>query len=161
MEAIEGGEVENMKMRIWQRHLYYFQIGWSMYLWYVLDFISAVTVIYVLLLSNIPFVQTVFPDIVRFALAAVLIIFVVSDLFGWLHFHTSGIYAAQQDIVTENNPFNYEMLVRSLLPFMRVTYELGKTAGLDHRKDLSSTMRLCEEIIAKSEARWKLKEEKK
>jgi hypothetical protein len=52
------------------------------------------------------------------------------------------------------------MLVRSLFPFMRVTYELGKVGGFDHRKDLSATMRLCEEIIAKSEARWKLKEGK-
>jgi hypothetical protein len=147
--------------RLAQRHLFYFKIGWSMYLWYVFDFMSSLTIIYFLLLGSIPGTAIIFPDIWRFGVAALLSIFLLSDIVGWLHFHNLGTYAAEQDITAESSPFTTEMVTKSLLPFCRLTYEVSKVMGLDQHQDLNATMKEAERILKRSEERWAEKSKKK
>jgi type III secretory pathway component EscR len=147
--------------RLAQRHLFYFKMGWSMYLWYVIDFIASLTVIYVLLVGNIPGLQGIFPDILRFALAALLAIFLLSDMIGWLHYHNLGTYAAEQDIATESSPYTTEMVVKSLLPFMHIVYQAGKERGFHLRPDMQASMKQADAILRKSDERWAEKSKKK
>lgn len=91
--------------RLW----YYFRIGYSTYLTFFMGLVSTLTVVYYLLIKNVPALQEVFGSFTYFALVAAVIGFPLSVFIGWLHIKGSSAMASEQDIIAEASPYAYKL----------------------------------------------------
>ena len=91
-------------MRLW----FLFRTGFSTYLNFLLGVASTLTVIYYLLINNIPDLKAFFPSFLMFALPAVLVIIPAAVFVGWLHFKGMPAYSSEIDIAIESNPFVFK-----------------------------------------------------
>jgi len=88
------------------RAWYYFRIGYSTYLAFVVAFMSYITVIYKLAIEDLA-LSWVFPRFYIFIIFSLVTILPLGVLIGWFHFKRTLAYSAAMAINVESNPYNY------------------------------------------------------
>jgi len=96
--------------RLISRAWYYFRLGYSTYLTFLLGYISTLITVYYLAIKNIPLLLDVFPKFVPFAILATVIGAPLSIGIGWIHLKRSTLYTSEADISMEANPYNYKLV---------------------------------------------------
>jgi hypothetical protein len=94
----------NYVLRFW----YYFRMGYSTYLSFLLGVMNTLTVIYYLLIKNVPDLELLFPRFAIFAVPACLAGLPLAVIVGWLHFKGTMAYSSELDITVESNPYQYK-----------------------------------------------------
>jgi hypothetical protein len=88
---------------------YYFRIGYSTYLSFILGFATTFVTVYYLAITNVPVLQTLFPRFWIFAVIALLVGVPAACLIGWFHMKGSALWKSEVDITVEANPYLYKM----------------------------------------------------
>jgi hypothetical protein len=91
--------------RLW----YYFRLGYSTYLTFLLGYLSTLVTVYYLAIKNIPSLLELFPKFVPFAVLATVIGVPLSVGIGWAHLKRSPAFSSEQDIAVESNPYYYKL----------------------------------------------------
>jgi hypothetical protein len=91
--------------RLW----YYFRVGYSTYLTFLLGLGNTLIVIWYLMIREIPAIESLFGRFLVFALGAVLLGGPLSVAIGWLHIKRTPAYTSEADIGVEANPYNYKL----------------------------------------------------
>jgi len=91
--------------RVW----YYFRVGYSTYLSFLLGFATTLVTVYYLAITNMPMLQTVFPHFGLFAVIALIVGVPTACLIGWFHMKGSSLWKSEVDITVEANPYLYKM----------------------------------------------------
>ena len=91
--------------RLW----FYFRMGYSTYLTFLLGYASTLITVYYLAIKNIPDLLTIFPRFVPFAILATVIGLPLSVSVGWAHYKRSAAFSSEMDIQYEANPFWYKL----------------------------------------------------
>ncbi len=91
--------------RMW----YYFRVGYSTYLSFLLGFATTFVTVYYLAITNIPALQAVFPHFGLFAVVALLVGVPTACIIGWYHMKGSSLWKSEVDITVEANPYLYKM----------------------------------------------------
>ena len=95
----------NYLTRFW----YYFRIGYSTYLTFLLGYVSTLITVYYLAIKNLPYLLNLFPHFETFSILATIIGAPVSVAIGWLHLKRSTAYSSEADITVESNPYSYKL----------------------------------------------------
>jgi hypothetical protein len=98
-----------VKLRFIARAWYYFRIGYSTYLTFLLGYLSTLVTVYYLAVKNIPQLISLFPHFVPFAVLATIIGGPLSVAIGWVHLKRSLAFSSEQDISVEANPYSYKL----------------------------------------------------
>ncbi len=96
--------------RLLFRAWYYFRIGYSVYLTFVLGFVSTIVTVYYLAINNIPFLKLVFPSFWIFSVLAIAIGVPLAVFSGYFHFKRTRAYSSEVDIATESNPYLFKIV---------------------------------------------------
>lgn len=99
-------------MSVWRllaRFWYYFRIGYSTYLTFLLGVANTLVVLYYLLIQNVPGLQAVFPHFAIFVVISVIIGVPLSVSVGWLHLKRTPAFVSEVDIGVEANPYYYKL----------------------------------------------------
>jgi len=99
-----------MGVRFLARMWYYFRMGYSTYLTFLLGYVSTLVTVYYLAIKNLPTLLDIFPRFVPFAVLATIIGGPLSVLIGWLHLKRSQIYSSEADVGVEANPYTYKLM---------------------------------------------------
>jgi hypothetical protein len=99
------GSIATLAYRAW----YYFRLGYSTYLTFLLGFVSTLVTVYYLAIKNIPYLLDFFPKFVPFAILSIVVGVPVSVAIGWVHLKRSGLFSSEQDISVEANPYQYKL----------------------------------------------------
>lgn len=91
--------------RLW----YYFRIGYSTYLTFLLGVANTLVVLYYLLIQNVPGLQAVFPHFAVFVVISVVVGLPLSIGVGWLHLKRTPAFLSEIDIGVEANPYYYKL----------------------------------------------------
>jgi hypothetical protein len=91
--------------RLW----YYFRVGYSTYLTFLLGVANTLVVVYYLLIQNVPSLQVVFPHFAVFVIISLVVGVPLSVGVGWLHLKQSPAYVSELDIGVEANPYYYKL----------------------------------------------------
>lgn len=91
--------------RMW----YYFRVGYSTYLSFLLGFVTTFVTVYYLAITSIPALLAVFPHFWAFVILGLLVGVPTSCLVGWFHMKGSALWKAEVDIAAEANPYLYKM----------------------------------------------------
>ena len=91
------------------RAWYYFRMGYSTYLTFLLGYVSTLVTVYYLAIKNIPDLLVVFPHFVPFAVLGTALGVPLSVVIGWLHLKRTPAYASEADISAEANPYYYKL----------------------------------------------------
>jgi hypothetical protein len=89
---------------------FYFRIGYSTYLTFLLGAVNTLVVVWYLALQNAPAVQTLFGHFVPFAIVITVVGTPLSVAIGWAHYKRSPAYTSEIDIQVEANPYNYKLV---------------------------------------------------
>lgn len=149
-----GRSVTRLISRAW----YYFRLGYSTYLTFLLGYISTLITVYYLAIKNIPDLLVLFPRFVPFAALATVVGVPASVAIGWFHLKRSTLYSSEADISVEANPWNYklppgwwkEALYPALLAELRILRQLAKREALvtdADQKQLESLEETLEKLI--------------
>jgi len=98
-------KVSRFVFRMW----YYFRIGYSTYLSFLLGFATTFVTVYYLAITNIPQLQGVFPHFWAFVIVGVLVGVPVACGIGWFHLKGSALWKSEIDIGVEANPYYYKV----------------------------------------------------
>ncbi len=90
--------------RLW----FYFRIGYSTYLTFLLGYVSTLITVYYLAIKNIPQLLDIFPHFVPFSILATVIGGPLSATIGWIHLKRSAAFRSEMDINVEANPYYYK-----------------------------------------------------
>jgi hypothetical protein len=88
---------------------YYFRVGYSTYLSFLLGFATTLVTVYYLAITNMPMLQAVFPHFGLFAVIALIVGVPTACLIGWFHMKGSSLWKSEVDITVEANPYLYKM----------------------------------------------------
>ena len=91
--------------RMW----YYFRVGYTTYLSFLLGFATTFVTVYYLAITNIPTLQAVFPHFGLFAVVALIVGVPTACIIGWFHMKGSSLWKSEVDITVEANPYLYKM----------------------------------------------------
>jgi hypothetical protein len=94
----------NYLTRIW----FYFRIGYSTYLTFLLGYLSTLVTVYYLAIKNIPSLLDLFPRFVPFAALATIIGVPAAVGIGWMHYKRSSAFESELDIQVEANPYYFK-----------------------------------------------------
>lgn len=120
------------------RSWYYFRLGYSTYLTFLLGYMSTLITVYYLAIKNVPDLLSIFPHFVPFAVLATVIGGPLSVAIGWVHLKRSGLYSSEQDISFEANPYMYklppgmakEVTTPASLVQLKILRKLAEAGGL-------------------------------
>lgn len=120
------------------RAWYYFRLGYSTYLTFLLGYISTLITVYYLAIKNMPDLLTIFPHFESFALLATVVGVPLAVLIGWVHLKRSGLFSSEQDLAVESNPYYYkltpgvavEVSTPSMLLQLRILRRLAESSNL-------------------------------
>jgi hypothetical protein len=96
--------------RLLFRSWYYFRIGYSTYLTFLLGFATTIVTVYYLAINNIPALKTVFTSFWLFTILSLAVGVPLSVLAGWLHYKRSQAYSSEVDIAVEANPYYFKII---------------------------------------------------
>jgi len=91
--------------RLW----YYFRIGYSTYLTFVLGAVNTLVVVWYLAIREVPAIESFFGHFLPFAVAVILVGVPLSVAIGWTHIKRSPAYSSEIDIGVEANPYYYKL----------------------------------------------------
>ncbi len=91
------------------RAWYYFRLGYSTYLSFLLGFVSTLVTVYYLAIKNAPDLLNLFPHFAPFAVLATIIGVPLGVMVGWIHLKRSGLYTRESEVVVESYPFTYKL----------------------------------------------------
>jgi hypothetical protein len=125
-------------LRLLSRAWFYFRIGYQTYLTFLLGAASTLTVLYYLLIRNVPQLESIFPQFWFFALIAVACGTPLSVIIGLIHMKRSPLFSSEQDIGAEANPYSYklppgywrEVIMPSYLELIRDTRRAHEREGI-------------------------------
>jgi hypothetical protein len=120
------------------RAWYYFRLGYSTYLTFLLGYVSTLVTVYYLAIRNMPDLASVFPHFATFGVLATVVGCPLAVVIGWAHLKRSGLFASEQDISMEANPYLYklppgytkELTIPATLIQLRVVRKLAETSGV-------------------------------
>jgi hypothetical protein len=95
--------------RLLTRFWYYFRMGYSTYLTFLLGYFSTFVTVYYLAIKNMPALLDVFPHFLTFMIVGTIIGLPSGVIIGWLHLKRTPAWTAEIDISTEANPYNYKL----------------------------------------------------
>jgi hypothetical protein len=98
-------KASNFAFRMW----YYFRVGYSTYLSFLLGFATTLVTVYYLAITNIPPLQALFPHFGLFVIIGLVVGVPTSCLIGWFHMKGSSLWKSEVDITVEANPYLYKM----------------------------------------------------
>jgi len=98
-------KVSKLFFRMW----YYFRVGYSTYLSFLLGLATTLVTVYYLAITNIPMLQAVFPHFGIFVIIALVLGIPTACLIGWYHLKGSSLWESEIDIGVEANPYYYKM----------------------------------------------------
>jgi len=124
-----------------------------------MSFAQWITIIYVLLISNINPMKALFPTIYIFMLIFVAIYLPTSILTGYLHFKRTGFFQAEMDINIESNPYYYvvppgynrDVLIPAGLLTLQLLKRIAEREGMLSPEE----KQLIEELEKKYKILWK------
>jgi hypothetical protein len=90
------------------RAWYYFRMGYSTYLTFLLGFVTTIVTVYYLAINNISFLKVIFPSFWLFGIIFVVVGVPLSIFMGLFHLKRSIAYASEADIGVEANPWYYK-----------------------------------------------------
>jgi hypothetical protein len=91
------------------RSWYYFRIGYSTYLTFLLGVVNTVVVVWYLAIAQVPDIRNIFGHVGPFAAMVVVLGVPLSIGFGWLHTKRSPAYSSEVNISIEANPYYYKL----------------------------------------------------
>jgi hypothetical protein len=95
--------------RLLFRAWYYFRVGYSTYLTFLLGFLTTIVTVYYLAINNISLLKLIFPSFWLFSILALSVGVPLSIFMGLFHFKRSQAYSAEVDIGVEANPYYYKV----------------------------------------------------
>jgi len=125
-------------LRWMYRAWYYFRMGYSVYLTFLLGYASTLVTVYYLAVRNMPPLLDIFPRFESFAVLATLVGVPLSIAIGWTHLKRSRAWTSELDISQEANIYNYklppgyyrEAWVPTFLELLRTVRKLAEREGL-------------------------------
>jgi len=96
-----------MKLRFVMRLWFYFRIGYSTYLSFLLGFANTLVVLWYLAIAQYPPIQNLFGHFLPFAIVTALIGIPTAIGAGWLHMKRIPAYSSELDIGVEANPYYF------------------------------------------------------
>ncbi|MGC8961740.1 MAG: hypothetical protein ACP5K1_04775, partial [Candidatus Bathyarchaeia archaeon] len=96
-------------IRYLSRAWFYFRTGFSLYLSFLLGAVNTLTVVYYLLIRNVPALEKVFPKFFIFAVIAVVVGIPLGVFVGWLHMKGTPAWTSEMEISVEANPYYYKL----------------------------------------------------
>jgi len=147
-------QVSRYIYRMW----YYFRIGYSTYLTFLLGFATTMVTVYYLAIKNMPVLLHVFPNFLPFAITAIIVGVPSSCIIGWVHMKGSAIWRSEMDISVEANPYFYKMypgywkeaftpLYLELLRAMKMLLEKERILTNDDRERIESLEEKLQKLI--------------
>ncbi len=144
-----------LSVKLVNRAWYYFRLGYSTYLTFLLGYLSTLVTVYYLAIKSIPSLLDVFPRFVPFAVIATAVGAPLAVIIGWVHLKRSALYSSEAEVAIESNPFNYKLQpgwVRdasgpATLLQLRLLHKLSETAGILTDQERAE--------IAELEKKWK------
>ncbi|MCJ7766974.1 hypothetical protein MUP79_01090 [Candidatus Bathyarchaeota archaeon] len=141
------------------RSWYYFRIGYSTYLTFLLGIASTLITVYYLAIKSAPNLLAIFPHFETFALICSAIGLPLSIIIGWAHLKGSRIWSTEQDIAVEANPYYYklapgytkEVYARLYLEVLRLGKVIAGREGLladEDRSRIQSIEKDMETLLA-------------
>lgn len=97
-----------MKLSFIARLWFYFRMGYSTYLTFLLGYISTLVTVYYLAIKSIPYLLDVFPRFIPFAALATVIGIPIAVGAGWVHYKRSPAFESEVDIQVEANPYYFK-----------------------------------------------------
>jgi hypothetical protein len=128
------------------RSWFYFRIGYSTYLAFILGMANAVVVVWYLAIAQLPDIQKLFGHFLSFAVFSTLLGIPISIAFGWLHTKRTQGYSSEVEIQYEATPYYYRLKpggyemnaeVPTYLELLRLLRSLLSAQGLLRPEDLS------------------------
>jgi hypothetical protein len=98
-------KVSRLIFRMW----YYFRVGYTTYLSFLLGLATTLITVYYLAINNIPMLQSLFPHFGIFVVIALVVGLPTACLIGWYHLKGSSLWESEIDIGVEANPYVYKM----------------------------------------------------
>jgi len=140
------------------RAWYYFRMGYSTYLTFVLTYVSMLVTVYYLAIKNMPELLDIFPHFTPFAVLATVIGVPLAVTIGWVHMKRSKLFSSEQDIAVESNPYQYklppgylkEAWVPAILLQLRLLRKLSETKGVltdSERAELDEVEKRIETLL--------------
>jgi len=115
------------------RAWYYFRMGYSTYLTFLLGYVSTLVTVYYLAIRNAPPLLEIFPHFAPFAVLATVIGGPLAVLAGWVHFKRSILYSSEADIAAEANPYQYKLppgyAKEALFPATLLQFQIMRRLG--------------------------------
>ena len=146
-----------MKASLPFRAWYYFRMGYSVYLSFIMAVINVMVTVYYLAISNIPELKSVFPDFTTWAITVLFIGAPLGVAIGWIHLKRSPAYRSELDVSVEANPYYYKLppgfWKEALVPVMLETMKLNikllnkETLTENEKKDLEALQKKLEILI--------------
>ena len=127
--------------RLVGRAWFYFRMGYSTYLTFLVGYISTLITVYYLAIKNSPQLLDIFPHFLPFAVLSTVVGIPVSVGLGWMHYKRTPAFTSEMDIQVEANPYYFKLPPGYNLEVVGPVYlEL-----LTLMKKLSSTQQLLDE----------------
>ena len=134
-----------MRQKLVTRFWYYFRIGYSTYLTFVMGYVTTLITVYYLAIKNLPFLLKLFPSFWWFSLLGTIIGAPLSVAIGWLHLKRTHAYTSEADITVESNPYSWKLIpgkeaeafAPSYLETLRLMSKLLKSQNLLSEEDES------------------------
>ena len=101
------------KSDVGYRAWFYFRNGWSMYFAFIFAAINTLTVTYFLAIERVPFLTSIFPTFIHYAVITSGIAIPLLIIVGYIHWKRSGARKAEIDISYETDPYKVRTLVNS------------------------------------------------
>jgi hypothetical protein len=98
-----------MKAKWLFRAWYYFRLGYSTYLTFLLGYMSTLVTVYYLAIRNMPTLLDLFPHFAEFGILATVVGGPLAVVIGWIHLKRSGLYSSEADISVESSPYTYKL----------------------------------------------------
>jgi len=98
-------EISRFLFRMW----FYFRMGYTVYLSFLLGFATTLVTVYYLAINNIPALQVVFPHFWLFVIIAFSVGVPMACFIGWVHMKGSALWKSEVDITVEANPYLYKV----------------------------------------------------
>lgn len=132
--------------RVFTRSLFYFRTGYAYYLVFLMNLATTSSVVYYLVVNNVPIMKEIFPSFRAFLLAVVFAGIPLGVFIGYLHFKRLPFYRSELDVQVEANPYAMRIATPASLPLYRTLSALAKKHGVDARE--------LDEVIARTEKRF-------
>jgi len=95
--------------RLAGRAWFYFRMGYSTYLTFLVGYISTLITVYYLAIKNSPQLLELFPRFVPFAALSTAVGIPLSVGLGWMHYKRTPAFTSEQDIQFEANPYYFKL----------------------------------------------------